>query len=78
MLRRDSRVAIGKVKLPFDPWNHVDKTKEQQMEMNLKKLKEAGAELKRVRFDLIVMPNDIPRSLGTGDMTSDEGSQASQ
>lgn len=71
MLDDDSRAAIGKVKVPFDPWSHVDKTKQQQIRMCLKEFKKAGVELKRARFDLMVKPADVPRSLG-GDLTDDE------
>lgn len=62
---------IGKIKLPFDPWNHVDKTREQQIRLQLRELREHGIEVKRARFDLIVQPADRTRSLG-GDLTDEE------
>jgi hypothetical protein len=71
-LDKEARAALGMVKLFFDPWDKVDKTKEQQIVMCLKKFKEAGVELERRRFDLVVQKEDIPRSEGTGDMSDDD------
>lgn len=66
-----TRAMIGKIKLAFDAWDHVDKTKEQQIRLRLKQFREFGIEVERARFDLVVQPQDEVRSLG-GDLTDDE------
>lgn len=66
-----ARACIGKIKAPFDAWNHVDKTKEQQIRLILREFRKAGVEVKRPKFDLVVKPNDVVRSQG-GDLTDEE------
>lgn len=66
-----TRAMLGKIRLPFDAWDHVDKHKDQQIRLRLRQFREVGIEIKRGRFELIVMPQDVTRSMG-GDLTDDE------